>query len=167
MSARNTWTVYEIDRETGAINWRLGGKRSDFKLGAGAHFAWQHDARWRSDGALTLFDNSAFPPVRKHSRALALSSTSRPHGDAAAARARTRAGCSPATQGSVQELAGRRLARRLGLAALLHRVRADGRRAVGRAALRRLRDLPGLPHAVGRAPARRRRGAVAGCAAAG
>ena len=35
ISARNTWTVYKIDRATGMINWRLGGKRSDFKLGAG------------------------------------------------------------------------------------------------------------------------------------
>jgi hypothetical protein len=72
LSARNTWTIYKIDRATGAIRWRLGGKHSSFKLGAGAHFAWQHDARRRADGALTVFDNSAFPPVRKHSRALAL-----------------------------------------------------------------------------------------------
>jgi hypothetical protein len=72
LSARNTWTIYKIDRATGAIRWRLGGKRSSFKLGPGVHFAWQHDARRRADGALTVFDNSAFPPVRKHSRALAL-----------------------------------------------------------------------------------------------
>jgi hypothetical protein len=106
MSARNTWTVYEIDRETGVINWRLGGKRSSFKLGAGAHFAWQHDARWRSDGALTLFDNSAFPPVRKHSRALALrlDQTART-ATLLSARQHPR-GLLAATQGSVQELPG-------------------------------------------------------------
>ncbi|MDP9135786.1 MAG: arylsulfotransferase family protein [Actinomycetota bacterium] len=72
MSARNTWTVYKIDRETGEIRWRLGGKESDFRLPAAARFAWQHDAHRRSDGAITVFDNSAFPPVRKFSRALAL-----------------------------------------------------------------------------------------------
>jgi hypothetical protein len=106
MSARNTWTVYAIDRETGMINWRLGGKRSDFKLGAGAHFAWQHDARWRSDGALTLFDNSAFPPVRKHSRALALKLDASAH-TATLLSARTHPrGLLAATQGSVQELPG-------------------------------------------------------------
>jgi hypothetical protein len=72
LSARNTWTIYKINRATGAIMWRLGGKHSSFELSPGAHFAWQHDARRRADGAITLFDNSAFPPVRKHSRALAL-----------------------------------------------------------------------------------------------
>ena len=34
MSARNTWAVYKIDRETGRIIWRLGGKRSTYKLPA-------------------------------------------------------------------------------------------------------------------------------------
>jgi Arylsulfotransferase (ASST) len=72
MSARNTWAIYKIDRGTGSIHWRLGGKRSSFKLPRAARFAWQHDAQRRSDGAITLFDNSAFPPVRKFSRALAL-----------------------------------------------------------------------------------------------
>jgi hypothetical protein len=106
MSARNTWAVYEIDRETGAINWRLGGKHSDFKLGAGAHFAWQHDARWRSDGALTLFDNSAFPPVRKHSRALALKLDETAHTATLLSARKHPRGLLAATQGSVQELPG-------------------------------------------------------------
>jgi len=72
MSARNTWAVYKIDRETGKIQWRLGGKRSSFRLPRAARFAWQHDAHRRADGAITVFDNSAFPPVRKFSRALAI-----------------------------------------------------------------------------------------------
>ena len=33
VSARNTHTVYEIDRKTKKVLWRLGGKKSDFKLG--------------------------------------------------------------------------------------------------------------------------------------
>jgi hypothetical protein len=72
LSARNTWTVYKINRDTGQIRWRLGGKRSSFKLPPAARFAWQHDVHRRADGAITVFDNSAFPPVRKFSRALAL-----------------------------------------------------------------------------------------------
>jgi hypothetical protein len=72
MSARNTWTAYKIDRETGKILWRLGGKKSSFKLPRAARFAWQHDVHRRADGAITVFDNSAFPPVRKFSRALAI-----------------------------------------------------------------------------------------------
>jgi hypothetical protein len=72
VSARNTHTIYKISRGTGKILWRLGGKRSDFTLGRGVRFAWQHDARRRPDGKLTLFDNSAGPQVRKQSRGLVL-----------------------------------------------------------------------------------------------
>ncbi len=59
ISARHTWTVYKIDRVTGAILWRLGGKRSDFRVEPGARFAWQHHVRPHADGILTLFDNGA------------------------------------------------------------------------------------------------------------
>src|SRR6185436_2808352 len=72
VSARNTHTIYKISRSTGKILWRLGGKGSDFTMGRGASFAWQHDARRRPDGDLTLFDNSAGPQVRKQSRGLVL-----------------------------------------------------------------------------------------------
>jgi hypothetical protein len=70
VSARNTHAVYEIDRKTKKVLWRLGGKKSDFKLGAGVRFAWQHDARRQSDGTITIFDNGASPPVEKFSRVL-------------------------------------------------------------------------------------------------
>ena len=59
VSARHTSAVYKLNRTTGAILWRLGGKRSDFTLGAGAAFEFQHDARMHEDGTLTLFDNGA------------------------------------------------------------------------------------------------------------
>jgi Arylsulfotransferase (ASST) len=73
ISARNTCAVYEIDRATGAINWRLGGKRSDFRLGEGARFCWQHDARWAGEGVMTLFDNRVAAPSQEgQSRAIKL-----------------------------------------------------------------------------------------------
>jgi hypothetical protein len=72
VSSRNTHTVYELDRSTGKILWRLGGKRSDFRLGPGVRFAWQHDARRQPDGTITLFDNGATPAVEKFSRVLVL-----------------------------------------------------------------------------------------------
>jgi hypothetical protein len=59
VSARNTWGVYEISRATGKVLWRLGGKRSTFRLGPSASFAWQHDARRRSDGTITILDNES------------------------------------------------------------------------------------------------------------
>ncbi len=57
ISARRTSAVYKIDRDTGEVVWRLGGKMSDFEMGEGARFAFQHDARRRSDGTISLFDN--------------------------------------------------------------------------------------------------------------
>ncbi|WP_245775636.1 arylsulfotransferase family protein [Saccharopolyspora flava] len=62
LSARNTDAVYQIDRKTGAIQWRLGGVRSDFAVDPAAHFARQHDARWLPTGQLSLFDNAADAP---------------------------------------------------------------------------------------------------------
>jgi hypothetical protein len=72
VSARNTWAVYKISRKTGRIVWRLGGKKSDFQMGPGTNFAWQHDARWQADGTITLFDDGAAPRVEPQSRALVL-----------------------------------------------------------------------------------------------
>src|SRR3954471_13069896 len=72
VSARNTSTIYKIDRATGKIIWRLGGKKSNFKLGPGVRFDWQHSIRAQPDGTYKLYDNSAAPPVRKASRVLTL-----------------------------------------------------------------------------------------------
>ena len=57
VSARNTHAVYKISRDERKVMWRLGGKRSDFAMGPGVRFAWQHDARRQPDGTLTLYDN--------------------------------------------------------------------------------------------------------------
>lgn len=72
VSARHTWTIYKVDGTTGAILWRLGGKKSDFTLGPGARFAWQHDARWHAGNVVSMFDNESAPPVGKQSRGLVL-----------------------------------------------------------------------------------------------
>ena len=74
VNARHTWAAYKIDRHTGSVRWRLGGKRSDFALDDGAQFAYQHDVRRRPDGAITMFDNAASqaPQPGKASRGLAL-----------------------------------------------------------------------------------------------
>lgn len=72
ISARNTWTVYKVDRNSGEIMWRLGGKKSDFEMGAGTRTAYQHDARRQPDGTLTIFDNGANPKVHAMSRGIVL-----------------------------------------------------------------------------------------------
>ncbi len=71
VSARSTHTVYKLTRD-GAIVWRLGGRRSDFAMGPGSEFAWQHHARRRPNGTITIFDNGATPAVERRSRALVL-----------------------------------------------------------------------------------------------
>jgi len=67
VSSRNTHTVYKVDRQTGDIIWRMGGRNSDFDIESDAGFAWQHDARRQQDGSLTIFDNGY-----ERSRALVL-----------------------------------------------------------------------------------------------
>jgi hypothetical protein len=57
ISSRNTCTLYKVERKTGEVVWRLGGKKSDFAMGYGTRTDWQHDARRQSDGTITLFDN--------------------------------------------------------------------------------------------------------------
>jgi Arylsulfotransferase (ASST) len=58
VSARNTWTVYRVNGSTGAIIWRMGGKKSDFKIEPAAQWAWQHHATMWSATEMSVFDNS-------------------------------------------------------------------------------------------------------------
>ena len=73
VSSRHTWTGYKVDKKTGAVRWRLGGKKSDFPLEEKAKFSWQHDFRQRRDGTYGLFDNGAgVTKERDYSRGLVL-----------------------------------------------------------------------------------------------
>ena len=62
ISGRNSHGVYKIDRATGDLIWRLHGRRSDFAMGEGTPFFFQHDARRQPDGTLTIFDNADDDP---------------------------------------------------------------------------------------------------------
>ncbi|BDZ43522.1 hypothetical protein GCM10025865_28210 [Paraoerskovia sediminicola] len=69
LSARNTCALYKIDRTTGDVVWRLGGRASDFAVADDAAFMRQHDLRRSTDGTLTLFDNggaATTSPGRRH-----------------------------------------------------------------------------------------------------
>ncbi|WP_460355460.1 arylsulfotransferase family protein [Actinoallomurus acanthiterrae] len=57
ISAMNTCTIYKVDRRTGRIIWRLGGRDSTFRLGPGARFCGQHDAHWVGKNLIRIFDN--------------------------------------------------------------------------------------------------------------
>ncbi|HVL26697.1 MAG TPA: arylsulfotransferase family protein, partial [Acidimicrobiales bacterium] len=69
VSARNTSAIYRIANPGGEVLWRLGGRRSDFRMGPGATFAGQHDAGLPAEGQVAMFDNG--PPGRP-SRGLVL-----------------------------------------------------------------------------------------------
>jgi hypothetical protein len=74
LSSRAMNEVTKIDRDTGEIIWRWGGKRNQFQFvnGIGAddvEFVRQHDARRVANGNITLFDNRLGAEVR-YSRAV-------------------------------------------------------------------------------------------------
>ena len=68
ISARNTWALYELSAHSGKIAWRLGGKKSTFKLAPGAQFAYQHNALRVSADEISVFDDEGAPPVNPPSR---------------------------------------------------------------------------------------------------
>jgi hypothetical protein len=73
LSARNTWTVYDVNMHTGGYNWLFGdGGRSSFKLGPGVRFYWQHDVEFQPGGDISVFDNGSDPPKEKQSSGLLL-----------------------------------------------------------------------------------------------
>jgi hypothetical protein len=79
LSSRNTWTLYDVSIAGGGVRWRIGGRHSSFKQGAGTRFYWQHDAEWQPGGLISLFDNGSDPPKEKQSRGLLLNPNAAAH----------------------------------------------------------------------------------------
>lgn len=69
LSARSMCKIFKMDGKTGNILWQLGGENSDFDLGDGVDFCWQHDTRMHEKyldhetkgpkQIISFFDNSA------------------------------------------------------------------------------------------------------------
>jgi hypothetical protein len=72
VSGRNTCAVYKISRKGGQVMWRLGGKRSSFRMGSGTTFWWQHHAHAQSANVVSLFDDGAAPAKETQSRGILL-----------------------------------------------------------------------------------------------
>lgn len=69
LSSRHLNEITKIDRQTGDIIWRLGGKRNQFTLSDGSRwFSHQHDVRRLSNGNISVFDNGNFlsPPYSRY-----------------------------------------------------------------------------------------------------
>jgi len=68
LSSRHLNEITKINRQTGAIIWRLGGKHNQFTfVGDNRAFSHQHDIRRLPNGNITLFDNGnlATPPYAR------------------------------------------------------------------------------------------------------
>lgn len=57
VSFRHQDQIVKLDRHTGAVLWRLGGKNGDFPLTDEERFSHQHFVRLNADGTLSCFDN--------------------------------------------------------------------------------------------------------------
>lgn len=57
LSSRHTAQIVKIDRTTGDIIWKLGGKENEFTFVNDGGFSYQHDVRRLPNGHITLFDN--------------------------------------------------------------------------------------------------------------
>jgi hypothetical protein len=57
LSGKNLSTVMKINRQTGAVMWRLGGKHSTFRFTNGRAQSLQHDARIVGPNTYSVFDN--------------------------------------------------------------------------------------------------------------
>ncbi|HTW99867.1 MAG TPA: arylsulfotransferase family protein, partial [Acidimicrobiales bacterium] len=62
VSASNTSTLYRVARSSGEVLERIGGRRSDYTMGRGASFSFQHDARVQPGGLVSLLDNGSTSP---------------------------------------------------------------------------------------------------------
>jgi len=71
ISSRHLSEITKIDRQTGDMLWRWGGKNNQFTFtNDTAGFNWQHDIRRLPDGHWTLFDNGNFHFPAPYSRAV-------------------------------------------------------------------------------------------------
>lgn len=107
VSGREVWAAYKLDRSTGRLLARIGGKKSDYRMLGKARFAWQHDVEEQPDGTLRVFDNEAAPKVRDQTRGLVLS-VDQQKKTLATKKAYTHKpdGLLSGTQGNVEVLAG-------------------------------------------------------------
>jgi hypothetical protein len=104
ISARNTWTLYELNTLTGQVLLRVGGKHSGVKLAGGAATAFQHDATVLENGTISLFDNGGAPKVHSQSRGLVLAVNPQTKTDTVVSQYEHSAALSSGSQGDIQQL---------------------------------------------------------------
>jgi hypothetical protein len=107
ISARDTSSIYELDRVGGRIIWTLGGRDSSFHLGPGARFWFQHDVGMLPNGNITLFDDEAGPPAKApRSRGLVLALNLHRHTAAVVKQFHRPGKTSAESEGSFEQIPG-------------------------------------------------------------
>ena len=158
LSARNTWTLYDVDIHSGGFIWRLGGRHSSFKLGPGTRFYWQHDAEFQPGGLISVFDNGSDPPKEKQSRGLLLAPDTANHTVTLVKQfVNPTKTLLAESQGNTAQPARRKLAAGLRQTAELHRVRRLRPRPARRDARQERAGLQDLSRLRGAASRRLRR----------
>ncbi len=104
VSGRNTWSVYDLDAESGQIRWRLGGRQSSFAMEPGTRTAWQHDPRELPDGTISILDNGASPKIHSQSRAIVVRLNEQQHSASLVAQITRPAPILADSQGNAQQL---------------------------------------------------------------
>jgi len=104
ISARNTWTLYELNTSTGQVLTRIGGKHSNVRLGRGAATAFQHDAEVQPDGDITIFDNGGVPKVHTQSRGVVVSVNTKARTDTLVSQYEHPTTLLAGSQGNIQSL---------------------------------------------------------------
>jgi hypothetical protein len=105
LSARNTWTLYELSGQTGQVLARAGGKHSTIKMGSGTLTAYQHDATVLPNGLISVFDNGGVPLVHPQSRGIVVSLNQQQGTETLVDEFEHPSALKAGSQGNVQELA--------------------------------------------------------------
>jgi arylsulfotransferase ASST len=105
LSARNTWTLYELNGQTGQVVARAGGKHSTIKMGSGTLTAYQHDATALPDGLISIFDNGGVPMVHPQSRGIVVALNQQTGTETLVAEYEHPGALKAGSQGNVQSLA--------------------------------------------------------------
>lgn len=128
VSARDMSAVYALDARSGRIAWRLGGRKSTFRMGRGSRFWLQHDARPLPGDRVSIFDDEAGPPRKGASRGLVLQLDMRKKTAKVVASVTRAEDTSAQSEGSVQELGSGNLFVGFGAAGPFSEFTPSGRR---------------------------------------
>jgi hypothetical protein len=128
LTSRHMSAVYKVNRRSGRVMWKLGGRHGDFRLGRGARFHYPHDAQRAPDGTITIFDNNAGPTAPGGpSRGLRLLVDAKKHTATVLRAFPHPAGYKSTSQGNTDELPGGNVFVGWGISPWFSEYTADGR----------------------------------------